>query len=912
MSESVYRQRATVPWDKVVKVTHCVDCFPGSCPVNAFVKDGVVVREESSGDLPVFEEGVPDLNPMVCQKGLAWSRQLASPDRLLYPLRRKGERGSGEWERISWDDALQEIAEAMVDAIEEVGPEAIVQEGSPEIGMLAASMRFTSAIGATQLDVNASINDFWAGFHQVWGKFYATFSMDDMFHSDTILIWHANPAFNTIPSFHYVTEARYRGAHVVLISPDVSPSHTHADIHLPVNPGTDAALALAMCQVVLTEGIADLEFVRTQTDLALLVRKDTGRYLRDSDVVAGGLDDHFYHLAQSGTPVPADRGDLRLAGDVLLDGVCTVSLHDGTQVEVEPLLSVVRRKLDSEYTPEAVATTCGTAPDAIRRLARLIAAGPTHVMVPGGMTKYYHGDLIGRAVLLLLGLTGNWGRKGAGTGGWSTGVFDGHLFAMSKPFPGAEGTNMVIGMLESVRQMMKASDPTMTDELAAVEMWRQVSQQAGMNPPFFFWYRHAGFGDRQNDPANTDPSQLRPFQEYLQESLDKGWWKDADRPNHPPRVLIEIAGNMLRRTRGGKTVLLERLWPQLSKVVVVDVRMSETARYADIVLPAAGTYEKMGFGMPTPWTMLLGFSDAAVDPPGEALGEWEMLLRLLAAMHNEAQRRGLEAFRDRNGMVRKYEDLVNQYTLNGTILNEEHLADEMIRDSELAGNLPEGTTLKSLQARGWTKYANWGSMAMAQGQASPFPTDETHSPLRNHVEQGHPYPTLTRRAQFLLEHEWFEEAGEALPVHKDPPALGGSHRWRLTSGHNRWSIHAMNTTNPVLLNTHRGKPFVLMNEGEAEELGVADDGVVRVFNDHGEFRVHARTSPAQQPGMLTVYNGFEGFMFPDGAGPNECEPGIVKWLGLAGGYGHLNYTPTEWQPIPADRAVTVSVEAAEL
>lgn len=199
---------------------------------------------------------------------------------------------------------------------------------------------------------------------------------------------------------------------------------------------------------------------------------------------------------------------------------------------------------------------------------------------------------------------------------------------------------------------------------------------------------------------------------------------------------------------------------------------------------------------------------------------------------------------------------------------------------------------------------------MAEGQASPFPEAETHSPLRNHVELGLPYPTLTRRAQFLIDHPWFVEAGEDLPVHKDPPAMGGHYRFRLSSGHNRWSIHAMNTTNPLLLQTHRGKPFILINNDDAFELAINDDAPVRVWNDAGEFVVDARVSSAQRPGALTVYNGFEGFMFDGGGGPNEVEPGWVKWLGLVGGYGHLTYTPVEWQPIPADRCVQVNIAPA--
>ena len=334
----------------------------------------------------------------------------------------------------------------------------------------------------------------------------------------------------------------------------------------------------------------------------------------------GATADRFFHAGADG-PVPADPADLRTGRDAALSGRWTVRLHDGTEVEVEPLLASLRRRLDAESTPELVGPRCGIHPDTIRTLARWVAGGRTHVLVPGGMSKYFPGDLMARSMLLLLALTGNWGRKGAGTGGWSTGVFDGHLFAMSKPQAGVEGAAAVLGLLEASRDAMIAADPTLTPELAAVQLWRTMGPLSGMVPPFFFWYRHAGTAARQDDPALSDPGQVRPFREYLDEALDAGWWPGADQPSTPPRVLLEIAGNMLRRTRGGKTVLLEHLWPQLEKIVVVDVRMSETARHADILLPAASSYEKVGFGMPTPWTMLLGFSDAAGYPPVEAKGE---------------------------------------------------------------------------------------------------------------------------------------------------------------------------------------------------------------------------------------------------------------------------------------------------
>jgi len=87
-TEDLYRQRWR--WDKVFWATHCVDCYPGNCPIRVYVKDGVVFREEQAGNMPIIEKGVPDMNPMGCQKGAAWSRLLYSPERVLHPLRRAG------------------------------------------------------------------------------------------------------------------------------------------------------------------------------------------------------------------------------------------------------------------------------------------------------------------------------------------------------------------------------------------------------------------------------------------------------------------------------------------------------------------------------------------------------------------------------------------------------------------------------------------------------------------------------------------------------------------------------------------------------------------------------------------------------------------------------------------------------
>lgn len=76
---------------------------------------------------------------------------------------------------------------------------------------------------------------------------------------------HSNPAYTMIPTHHFTAEARYKGAEIVLVAPDTSPSHTHADYFVPIKPGTDAALGLAMAQVIIEEGLFNEEFICEQT-----------------------------------------------------------------------------------------------------------------------------------------------------------------------------------------------------------------------------------------------------------------------------------------------------------------------------------------------------------------------------------------------------------------------------------------------------------------------------------------------------------------------------------------------------------------------------------------------------------------------------------------------------------------------
>ena len=289
-------------------------------------------------------------------------------------------------------------------------------------------------------DGNAEFQDFSPGYHLTWGLYNPTANMDDWFLAELTLIWHANPVYTNIHWYHYVAESRYNGGEVVTIAPDYSPSAIHADYHQPIRIGTDAALALAMCKVIIDAGLYQKQFVQEQTDLPLLVRKDNGRFLRGDEVYEGErrgpvlLVGHADELPDLPAPRPHAGLDGRRSGP---GGQLQRLLKDGSTVEVEPVFARLRRHLE-DYTPEKAGEICEIHPDNIRKLARKVATRKTKIFIGWNSGKYYHGDLMERAMALLLGLTGNWGKKGTGTRSWAIMGMDGEAF-MGRKGPGPGG-----------------------------------------------------------------------------------------------------------------------------------------------------------------------------------------------------------------------------------------------------------------------------------------------------------------------------------------------------------------------------------------------------------------------------------------------------------------------------------------
>jgi DMSO reductase family type II enzyme molybdopterin subunit len=903
--EDLYRQQWT--WDRVVKGTHFVNCwYQRGCNWNVYVKDGIVFREEQAATYPQLRPEVPDFNPRGCQKGACYSARMYDAARLRYPLKRSGARGEGKWQRIPWEQALREIADRMIDVLTTDGPEAIAWDpgtaftsGGTGLGLA----RTCYVLDTLLLDVNPEIGDHHPGTLVTCGKVGFASSADDVIYSDLILVWGGNPTYTQIPNNHFIHEARYHGASVVTIAPDYSASAIHADQWIPLNIGTDAAFGLALAHVIIEEGIYDTRFVKEQTDLPLLVRKDTARFLREADVEKGGDAETFYvfdqvsHAVQKTSKKTLALGSL----DPALEGEFRVRTRDG-EVTVTPVFALLRKHL-ARYTPEAASKITGTAPGVLRGLARQIArARAATCVTQSNFSKFYHGLEMERAQLLVFALAGQMGKKGAGFMSFTYVTIDGAAAMAVAPGSLPPGLGLKALQAKAMPEVLRMKEQGYTDEMIVFELSRREYAKGGYPSSLLFLYRHGGLEETLGGSKRWDPWMKRELGDYLTEALEKGW---QFIPKARPRILFEAGGNLLRRIRCYPK-LIEKLLPKLDVLVTTDSRMSNTALYSDYVLPVASWYEKDDITWATPIAPFAQVITRAVDPIAEAKPDWEFHCLLLKELQKRAAERGVNAFRDRAGAERPFNRVYDEFTFGERYT--ENKTEELLAETlSLTTNL-NGVTWQDLKKKGFERYTGFGHDYLNVENTTDIQPNETITAVTWQTQGKQPWPTLTRRMQFYIDHDFYVELGEQLPVHKDPPPIGGNYPLQMTGGHTRWSIHTSWRDQKSMLRLNRGVPLVFIGLTDASARGIRDGDPVRVYNDISSFELQAKVSPALRPGQVIVYHAWEPFQFKDRRSQAAVTPSPINPIQLAGGYGHLQARPANCTPGSNDRATRVEVE----
>jgi anaerobic selenocysteine-containing dehydrogenase len=210
----------------------------------------------------------PVTRGFLCGKVARYLEHEYSADRLLYPLRRTGAKGEGKFARISWDEALDEIATRLQTASDEAGPESILPYSyAGTMGLLnfgGMDRRFFHRLGASRLDRTICSTAGMAGMTDALGIRYAV-EPEQFSNAKLIIAWGANILGTNVHLWPFIVEARRNGAKFYTIDPFQNRTGRLSDRHFAINPGTDAALALAMMYVITSEGLEDRDYVARHT-----------------------------------------------------------------------------------------------------------------------------------------------------------------------------------------------------------------------------------------------------------------------------------------------------------------------------------------------------------------------------------------------------------------------------------------------------------------------------------------------------------------------------------------------------------------------------------------------------------------------------------------------------------------------
>ncbi len=871
---------------------HCVNC-QGNCAWDVWTDStGRVTRENQSASYPQLAPRLPDANPRGCNKGAQHSQTMYQADRLLYPMRRVGKRGEGKWKRISWDEAITEVATRLYDTMREKGPAGnYVHMGS---GMLsearAASVkRLGTLLGAVRPYIASYVGDNFPGVGLVYGEGNLGCTYDFFYGTDVAVFWGCNPNTSRIPDAHYLWEGKYNGSKVVVITPELNSTAMHADLWVPVRPGSDGHLALSILNRIVALKLYREPFLKRFTDLPLLVRTDTKELVRLADVdlanprfdrasaerfAADEEKRHEVFLAfdrRSGkfTALPGCEGstvdtlrldDLDWSIDPALAGTWKLKLKGGT-VEVTPAFSLFTREL-TRFAPEKMQAVTGVHPSMVDTLAHDLTRAKVAVVTLGfAIGKHFNGLLSQRAISSLAAFLGRLGPEGGlntesewsigGLGGLSG--FDGrysHRFAS-----GFVSEFMMGDGFASPEKAFDDADFRRAVGKGAAEYVKEVSALV-----------ESSAGDAG-------------------EKRGKPWWKETD-------TFLLFADARFRRNKGRyREAFLERA----KFIAYGDTRMSDFATYADVLLPCTTAYEA--------WDLRTNpgyhrFANLAVPPAnlkriGEVKNEWEISTLIVEKLQALALAR-YAATKDESALqipdpthaqsgFHAMDRLVEDFTLGGKLRTDRDAVEYALEHVEQFR--PE--TARSMTERGGFLVLNDKA-----GKSSPLYPDRPYSTFENNLYLNQRFETVSGRLTFYVDHPAWIAAGAHVPTAR-PPLASRRHPLLLMTPHARWSIHSTYKVSPTLLRLQRGRPCVVLNPKVAAARGIADGDEVRVFNELGEAVLVAKLSGSVPPDAVVLEHGWEPFMYPGKKGHNALVGDMLNLLEVTDGWGHLKFG-TAW------------------
>lgn len=558
----------------------------GSCRWLAHVCDGKVVKLEP-GNYPNdgYRGG--------CLKGASYMERIYSPTRIQQPMRRVpgSERGAGEWEAISWEEAIEEAAKHIKDAADAYGPKSVVFDASSGQygymnGVYNQFARLSGVMGATK---TAVCYDYAAGYgiNRVLGTGDWAYCNEpnSVLDSSMVVVWGTNPVFTAPQNWRWIQWAKENGTKVICIDPIKSATAHRSDEWIQVNPGYDGYMALAMSNYLIQNELQNLDFIKEKSTGAFLVREDTKAHLRASNWPAESAATYVATVsavkekyaaqgaavlaaAVAGIPNKYYVWDLDANAPKLVEEATNPALEgtfttpDG--VKVTTAYTLLKEQL-SQYTIEEASKKTGVPAERIEELARSFATErAVSVNITYGLDHYVNGYLNTWAVAILLALTGQLGRDGAGF----TGVFT------------------------------QTYTPALTS----------------------YWFATPEFKE-----YNSEVPAARLAEMFGTQKLEG---KD-----YPSKVLVSYCSNLMSNMTG-QNEWINNVLPNMDYWIVLDMEMNDSASHADLVLPVASWYEKedLRTAYNNPYMTI---SEKAIDPLYETKSDNEIIGMLGRALGYE-------------------------------------------------------------------------------------------------------------------------------------------------------------------------------------------------------------------------------------------------------------------------------------
>ncbi len=748
------------------------------CYVECHTKDGKLVRTQRA----ILPGESADKN-FICMKGILSSRIPYAEDRILYPLKRIGERGEGKFEQISWDQALDEIATKLNEITKKYGSRSIITNqfwcGYPgDWGCLQNDLifRFIFATDSSVIE-NPAVDT---------TLFGPSIDMGDLLTSERgplrnannmVIIWGGNPLGYTRPSTttRELLDAQERGAKLVHVSNLFDVTSARCDQWVPVKSGTDAYFALAMAHVLIRDGLINTKYLLRETAAAYLVRDDNGKYMREADIIDGGRENAFVVMGES--------GDYAIVEQLTSDeasftgvGVSTTEYLNDSGVRSSKDYGDVKPQIDftgevngiacktsyallcehvSTFTPEYQETVTGIPAQTCVDLAHAyVNATPATIFVYFGL-RYLNSIPTSRSIFLLSYLTGNLGQANGGS---------------------------------VVNQGATYHSATIMNTSGVVFPPNYTPDKAHRIETI----------DLLDSFENPD------VQQY------KAWLNPMGNP------LLNWPNKTLWRT----------IFDNLELFVEWEIRMTDTCRWADYVLPEVTTFERHEV-LSGPADVIV-WCEPAIEPVGEAKdATW--------IWHELTKRMGLpDAFDKTNeeyAQIKARSGNSCMTSPDGQPITFERLQEE----KAIQLNLPAG--------RDWDPFADsiWPNATgriefyvenlaeMGQAMASPYPNIINDSPLRDQ----YPLHFYSGRHKYFMQGQ-FTNIAECR----------------------------------MLASTQFG---VAINPAEAEKRDMVDGEIVEVFNQRGVMRVPLNLRNDIPVNMVHTWYSFDETYYPNTACPQELE-----------------------------------------